>query len=1020
MKTRWLTLIALSFLLTACGDDATVSSGEETEDSTDKPSTDTDDPGKADEENTGDPKDPTPGKLGEACKLGTDCDDGLICENERCVAPSELGEDCDENHVCKDKTGLAICDKDGKCRIYSGEFTGCGNENVLCAEPYECLPDSFTQELTCFKAGDIGDLCDDIMAYCKTGLACDPMTSECVTPVHEGEACGKGYKCADANNECQNGICVLPVTENCDSHTRPCESETAICYDSKCIESNACESDSDCHADTYCCTEDACSVRNHCLPYGEGPRKTTNDQCLYQTEPGLFEADLQCEWSKPAEGDPYPNSYGIVTPTFVARTPHDTGTANSLIVATYIIGDWNYADEAYKYGVIRIINPETCEVMENIYDTKNYVSAGATMAIGDVDGDGYVEIYAQRSPYQPHNTTEATGGVVQFKWDKEQKKYVTGWRAISNLKTRAFGWGGLALHDINNDGIPELITPVGEVLNARTGEKLNGTQTIDDPLFATISDLDNDGAVEYIARAGDIYEWTVTKDEAGDIKSQQWVKEYPITSGAGGYTLKALGDFGTVGETPEAFDWNTKDGIAEVVSTRGIEAGKGKAQLAIHAITKKTDASGNVTKGQQRVFFIDGLYGGGAPVVGDFDKDGMPEIGVAFGDYYSVFDPRCKKDSSGNLPEGCLEENYLWKQPNQDDSSFCTGSSVFDFDGDGQIEVVYSDECYTRIYDGKTGDVLFSAKHSSRTAYEMPTIADVDNDQSAEIIMGANWERGCRASTEADTKGQYIDAIHRGIRCTSDMDCTSKHCENNFCRCESNDQCNWRKDKDGNIKEEYLCTSPQPADKAINSKNVCRAYRKTGNPPTGLRVMRDRYDRWASARNIWNQFAYSITNINDNQTIPNITDWEQNFLQPNLNNYRANAQGKIGMNAAPDITGKLNNDSLCKRGQDNTITLTGVVCNRGTKTVASKMPASFYQVADDDTLGQKFCTAYTSSNVPTGGCLEVSCTLSASDIPAGTKIRMISNDDGEGGRTTVECNSDNNTDEIILESCPIL
>ena len=95
MKTRWLTLIALSFLLTACGDDATVSSGEETEDSTDKPSTDTDDPGKADEENTGDPKDPAPGKLGEACKLGTDCDDGLICENERCVAPSELGEDCD-------------------------------------------------------------------------------------------------------------------------------------------------------------------------------------------------------------------------------------------------------------------------------------------------------------------------------------------------------------------------------------------------------------------------------------------------------------------------------------------------------------------------------------------------------------------------------------------------------------------------------------------------------------------------------------------------------------------------------------------------------------------------------------------------------------------------------------------------------------------------------------------------------------------------------------------------------------
>jgi hypothetical protein len=42
----------------------------------------------------------------------------------------------------------------------------------------------------------------------------------------------------------------------------------------------------------------------------------------------------------------------------------------------------------------------------------------------------------------------------------------------------------------------------------------------------------------------------------------------------------------------------------------------------------------------------------------------------------------------------------------QDCSSAFTGSSVFDFDGNGKAEVVYADEQYMRIYDGTTGDVL--------------------------------------------------------------------------------------------------------------------------------------------------------------------------------------------------------------------------------------------------------------------------------------------------------------------------
>ena len=84
--------------------------------------------------------------------------------------------------------------------------------------------------------------------------------------------------------------------------------------------------------------------------------------------------------------------------------------------------------------------------------------------------------------------------------------------------------------------------------------------------------------------------------------------------------------------------------------------------------------------------------------------------------------------------------------------------------------------------------------------------------------------------------------------------------------------------------------------------------------------------------------------------------------------------------------------------------------------VASKMPASFYRVNEDETLGEKYCTSYTVKNVPVGECLEVSCSLQGADL-GNVTIRMIANDDGEGGRTTVECNSDNNTDEVTITGC---
>jgi hypothetical protein len=105
---------------------------------------------------------------------------------------------------------------------------------------------------------------------------------------------------------------------------------------------------------------------------------------------------------------------------------------------------------------------------------------------------------------------------------------------------------------------------------------------------------------------------------------------------------------------------------------------------------------------------------GGPPTVADFDGDGLPEVGIAGSGQYSVFD---------------TDGSVLWSRPTQDNSSGITGSSVYDFEGDGVADVVYADEINLYVFSGLDGATkLEFADHNSGTRLEYPIVADVDND----------------------------------------------------------------------------------------------------------------------------------------------------------------------------------------------------------------------------------------------------------------------------------------------------
>jgi len=145
--------------------------------------------------------------------------------------------------------------------------------------------------------------------------------------------------------------------------------------------------------------------------------------------------------------------------------------------------------------------------------------------------------------------------------------------------------------------------------------------------------------------------------------------------------------------------------------------------------------------------------GGGPPTAGDVNADGVPDIAVAGGVGYAVLDGARLMDASVTDPL----ELFFWSQDTVDCSSARTGSSVFDFNGDGRAEVLYADEQTFRIYEGATGTVLFDTCSTNGTILEQPVVADVDGDGQANVVVVSNARyRECLEGPETAISGVRV------------------------------------------------------------------------------------------------------------------------------------------------------------------------------------------------------------------------------------------------------------------------
>ena len=132
--------------------------------------------------------------------------------------------------------------------------------------------------------------------------------------------------------------------------------------------------------------------------------------------------------------------------------------------------------------------------------------------------------------------------------------------------------------------------------------------------------------------------------------------------------------------------------------------------------------------------------------IADLDQDGMAEIVVAGGDKIMALNH---------------DGTVLWSA-NVTDESGASGPSIFDFEGDGWLDVVYADEVEVVAYDGATGAVKFySTKHASPTMMDYPVVADVDADGHAEIVLGhSGYQRAFSVYGAQDNSWAATRTIH--------------------------------------------------------------------------------------------------------------------------------------------------------------------------------------------------------------------------------------------------------------------
>lgn len=746
------------------------------------------------------------GKPGATCGE-TQCFVTEICDNDTCVQPAALcggiacavGQVC-HNEICHDEgtCGGLTCSPDETCENNVCRLPGsCGG--LMCTGEEKCVDN------ICRMPGNCGSIACFDTEYCLLGSLCV-----------EREICGD-IRC-EGNDVCENGTCVPNKLcangtnrcgEVCCDNTQFCGDRSSCCDLNQACGHDCCTSgevcvNEICHLDCgsnnrcadkdgneFCCGPDQICTANQCF------RPSVSCVDNYMCEDGQFCDSLthQCMPNPSGEVCKLEQVGGEVIPTLVwywgdgDLVPAADDHPNHVqVMSSPMVADMNkdgtpevifnaFSGSGYNgNGIIRILNGKTGKQIASS-DGNPMTDGGSQVAIGDIDGDTIPEVVTCSAEYK----------LIAYDFDPENNKLSVKWKSQNSI--RECGQGGPGIADFNGDGQPEVYVRYN-VHDGKTGELLGSELCVNADHnnkiqharcdYAVAADLNGDGIQELV---GGNVAWTV------DFEHKKLVPFYDRRADqTDGYP--AIADLDGDGK-PEIFV---------------VQADVSKTMVF------KNDGS-NFWDAAKSHSDVDA---GGPPTIAYLRGGAHPELTFAGRWAYVAY------DTQGNL---------VWKRTTQDDSSAKTGSSVFDFDGDGKADVVYADEYFLRVYDGPTGNTKFCKCNTSGTHWEYPVIVDVNNDGHAEIVVSSNNSMKANCPTSLAKEKGWDECVDQILKSSNAADRAGTH---------------------------------------------------------GVRVFASPTNDWINTRKIYNQHAYSITNVSDDGTIPKVP--RQNWKTQGLNNFRLNVQ----------------------------------------------------------------------------------------------------------------------------------
>ncbi|WP_236515573.1 FG-GAP repeat domain-containing protein [Sandaracinus amylolyticus] len=580
-----------------------------------------------------------------------------------------------------------------------------------CPSGFECIDGA------CFALGDgsIDALCDDGRARC--GSSCCGVDRVCnagVCALDCGDRVMCDRACCGAGEECvgstQCAIECADEAQRCGASGELCCASGEACLGDACVAlGEPCELTEECEIDAFC---EPTLMR--CVP------RDAVDVCEFRPPVGEFSPRIACQWRPPAAYAAYQDV--VMTPSVLNLTDDDgDGATDTRDIPDIVFAAFDRPTDGCCTTRARLViasgacNADGSMTTHAMLDAP-FIDNSGGIALGNLDPESDVANRAPEIVATFRLESPARNGVIAWRRaSSDGSAWTEMWRRDGVPSTDQSSAGAQpSLADVSSDGQPDVV--IGNlVLNGLTGATIwDGNVTVGTSSgvgnnaflgpVSTIADIDLDGVMEVIA-GNTVYD--------GRNGAEEW--SYPYTtmgSPCGGGAVPCDG-YNGVGN----FDGDRE---GEVVIVRQGEVfvlnhdGSLLHRIAVPRLTCANNESG-------------------PPTIADFDGDGRPEIGTAGADYYAVVDLDCLATP---MPAGCDSPGILWKVRNQDCSSRATGSSVFDFEGDGAAEVIYADEVSFRIFDGRTGAILYEDRtHRSNTRLEMPIVVDVDNDGKSEVVI---------------------------------------------------------------------------------------------------------------------------------------------------------------------------------------------------------------------------------------------------------------------------------------------